>query len=94
MSNDDINRIIEGVRKSVIIQYKDLLTTKEAMEYTGLSEATLKQMRVNREIPYYKSRGGGKAYFKKSDLDEWMMGVRMASSQETDREATRMAYLK
>ncbi len=94
MNESDIDKLVAAVKKSFAVQYKEILSTTEAMEYTGLSEATLKKMRSERAIPYYRSKGGSKTYFKKSDLDEWMTGCRIASADEIETKANRIAYLQ
>lgn len=59
----------------------DFLSLEEASKYTGFSKSWLYQLCHRRAIPYYKP-GGKKTFFKKSDLDCWMMGNRLASFDE------------
>jgi len=65
---------------------KDLLSLNEASTYTGFSKSWLYQLCHKRAIPYYKP-GGKKTYFKKSDLDSWMLNNRQATAQELSMEA-------
>ena len=50
---------------------KDVLTTEEAAEYTGLSLSQLYKLTCSKKIPHYKPRGK-MVYFDKRELDNWM----------------------
>lgn len=64
---------------------KDFLSLDEASSYTGFSKSWLYQLCHKRAIPYYKP-GKKKSFFRKSDLDRWMMSNRQASSDEVTLE--------
>lgn len=64
---------------------KDFLSLEEASLYTGFSKSWLYQLCHRRAIPYYKP-GGKKTFFKKSDLDNWMMRNRLTSLDEIAKE--------
>ena len=51
---------------------KDILSFKEASQYLDLSESSLYKLTSNSRITFHKPNGG-KLYFKKSDLDQWML---------------------
>ena len=53
------------------IQQKEILSFKEALVYLDISESLLYKLTSTRAITYSKPNGG-KLYFKKSDLDNWM----------------------
>ena len=50
----------------------DMLSFKRALIYLDISNSLLYKLTSNKEITYYKPNGG-KLYFKKSDLDNWMI---------------------
>ncbi|REC61450.1 DNA-binding protein [Chryseobacterium pennae] len=51
---------------------KKILSFKEALEYLDVSPSLLYKLTSQRTITYFKPNGG-KIYFKKTDLDHWML---------------------
>ncbi len=56
----------------------ELISKKEAIEFTGLSRATLDRARVSGRLTAYKKNDNWKVYFYKSDLEEFMNEVKPA----------------
>jgi excisionase family DNA binding protein len=54
-----------------LIPQKGILSFKEALVYLDVSESLLYKLTSNRVITFSKPNGG-KLYFRKFDLDEWM----------------------
>lgn len=52
---------------------KDLLSFKEACQYLDVSSSWLYKQTSNKAIPFVKPNGG-KLYFLKSDLENWVLG--------------------
>ena len=52
--------------------HKEILSFKEALLYMDISESMLYKLTSSSKISYSKPNGG-KLYFKKSDLDNWML---------------------
>lgn len=67
---------------------KKILTTKDAAIYLGVSQTFIRKMCMNRELPYYKSRGGKLNYFKVDDLDSWAMAYRVSTNNEMEEEVS------
>lgn len=84
---------IRELRTISLLGQKDALDIDEAVLLTGLSKKTLYDMCTTRRIPHYKSKGGKKTYFKKSDLTEWMLHTRVETYNVIETEASKMAYL-
>ena len=55
-----------------LISYKEILSFNEALIYLDISKSKLYKLTSNRLIEFYKPNGG-KLYFKKVDLDNWML---------------------
>ena len=51
---------------------KEILSFQEAIQYLDISSASLYKMTSESKITFYKPNGG-KLYFKKVDLDSWML---------------------
>lgn len=48
------------------------MTTKEAADYLGRSVSSIHKLTAARAIPFEQDAPGGKCWFLKSELDEWM----------------------
>ena len=55
------------------------LTSKQLAQHLGISVSTVSKLR-GRKIPFYKL--GGKIYFKKQEIDEWIEKTRHKSGGE------------
>lgn len=67
-------------------QSKVAFNMEEASEYTGLSKSTIYKLTSGGKIPY--SQPGNKLiWFKKSDLDDFMLSNRHATTAEIQAEA-------
>lgn len=51
---------------------KEILSFQEALQYLDLSESSLYKLTSDKKITFYKPNGG-KLYFKKENLDSWML---------------------
>lgn len=59
---------------------KEIITIKEAAEYTSYAQPTIYKMCSKRQIPHYKR--GNKLLFKISELDAWMLEYRIETVNE------------
>ena len=55
------------------------LTSKQLAAYLGISVSTVTKLRGGK-VPYYKL--GGRVYFKKQEIDEWIENTRHKSGSE------------
>lgn len=60
----------------------DLLTTKDAAAYIGSTPGALRKMAERKIIGHYKDAGGRILRFKRSELDDWMMSIKVSNNQE------------
>lgn len=67
------------------MQHKEILSFREAIVYLDVSESLLYKLKFNRAITFYKPNGG-KLYFKKSDLDDWMTQNESKSTRVLEEE--------
>jgi len=75
--------------KSELYILKTVLNTKEAMKFLGIGKSTMYKMTSENEIPFSSPRGS-KFYFKRQDLEEWMLQNRTPSRYEMMQDATAM----
>lgn len=90
---DDLIEMLERVEKALCIQAKQALNIDEAAYYIHRSSDTLKGLNLNNEIPFYKNPKGV-IYYKKADLDAWLLKTRYASADETQNTAGRLIQSK
>jgi excisionase family DNA binding protein len=84
---------IRELRTISLIGQKEILDIDEAALMMGLSKQTLYTMCRNRTIPHYKSKGGKKSYFKKSELNDWMLDTKVTTARTVETESIRRVYL-
>lgn len=65
---------------------KSALTLKEAALLLDISESRLRHMIGENKLPYYKQ--GKKTYFKKSDIESWMLQNRYGSASDINSQAS------
>ncbi|MCT4582774.1 MAG: helix-turn-helix domain-containing protein [Flavobacteriales bacterium] len=66
--------------------YPNFMDTEGAMNYLGVSKSTIYKMTMNREVPFYKPTGK-RNYFRRNELDEWLLKHRVKSLDEIEQEA-------
>lgn len=91
MKAADIEARLERIERLVIIAGKEVLNTREAALVLGITEQRVRHLTSAREIPYYKK--GRDNYYKKSELERWRLGMRIASNSDIQSEATTYCVL-
>lgn len=81
-----MNDSIEELRSTLseMKTAKDILTMDDVVSLTGLSKSYVYKIVSRREIPYYKSSGGKTTYFKREDVEKWMLATRCSSVDEIE----------
>ena len=64
----------------------EMLTTKEAADFLGLTVGYLYKLTMQKKIPYYKPFGN-RCYFKRDELVQLLQSNRIATVEETQRQA-------
>lgn len=81
------NARLDKLERLIISSNKEILTTGECALLTGYSEAQQARMRIRREIPYYKPNGG-KVFYKRSEIESWLLRNRKDTEEEINQKAT------
>lgn len=84
---------IRELKEINLLSQKKALTIEDAMLFTGLSKQTLYDLCSKRLIPHYKSRGGKRTYFEKEELTDWMLDMKVSTSDTLNAESARKAFL-
>lgn len=79
---------LEAIIQKHYVLSKDFLTLEEAAEYMQLSKSALYKLTSSKKIPYYVP-GGKIIYFRRIELDEWLIFNRIASTEEITNEVDR-----
>lgn len=83
--NDIVSELVELLASNT----KQVLTVRDVASLTGMSERTIYKYCNERRIPHYKSAGGKMTYFKRSEVEEWMLHTRVATTDEIAQNAVR-----
>ncbi|NVN19450.1 helix-turn-helix domain-containing protein [Muricauda sp. HICW] len=62
----------ENLQQVQLIAHKEILSFREALQYMDVSQSFLYKLTSKKAIEFTKPNGG-KIYFRKSDLDNWML---------------------
>lgn len=89
LTMEDIQCQLDRMERNSLIAAKSVLNIEEAAVFTGLSRSYLYSCVWDRRIPHYKK--GRKLYFKKSELEDWLLEDRIIGMAEVDSLAA--AYL-
>ena len=66
--------------KRVNMLNKDIYTTEDLSELTGLTTTRIHVLCSEKKIPYYKQ--GKRSYFKREEIEKWLTSNYVAMSQE------------
>lgn len=92
LSRDELRELIkEAVRDELAIvksaaSTEMIMGSDDAAHYLGISKSTLYKFTSDNVVPYYKPTGK-RIYFKKSELEEWMLNNRSMSRDEIEQKA-------
>lgn len=77
---------IEKLLNSQAFTNKSILNINEIAQYTGLSKLYLYKLTSKNTIPHYKPNGKH-VYFKKEEIDNWLLRNRQSTNEELENEA-------
>lgn len=78
---------IEALLKRQYALSKEILTLEEAADFLSLSKSAMYKLTSKKEIPYYNP-GGKKIFFKRTELENWILSSKSISVDEVDDEIT------
>ena len=79
---DEIQKMIE----SQGLYTKEVLNFNDTCRYLELSSSHLYKLTSNGTVPFYKPNGK-KIYFRRTELDKWLLRNRTDSQSEIDQRA-------
>lgn len=87
MIDQEIKEQLDRIEQYSMIAAKSMLNIKEAAFILGMTVEGVRMNVRNHILPYYKPNIN-RLYFKKSELEDWMMQNRSKSMAEIESEAT------
>lgn len=88
MNKEDLEKLADLIVEKMKSADKEILNADEAAQYTGLKKSYLYKLTMNRGIPHSKP-SGKMCYFRRKDLDEWMMRNPVKTEDEIRADADR-----
>lgn len=77
---------LDRLEKLIEHSTKEILNVEELINYTGFARSYIYKLVHKNIIPYYKPNGKY-LFFKKSDIDEWLLSNRSISNSELKQKA-------
>ena len=71
---------------------KSLMNAEEVAKYTGYAKRYIYNLTRAKKIPHYKR--DGKVFFKKEEIDEWLLENRVMSENEVRQAASDYCFRK
>jgi excisionase family DNA binding protein len=86
---ENVKEIIQqqGNDPRTYLLQKEILSLQEACVYLSISPSYMYKLTSSRKIPHY-SPMGKLIYFKRIELDEWVLKKRRSSEEEINLEAS------
>jgi len=78
---------LQSIEQATLIGVKEALTVDDVVAYTGLAKSYIYKLVHERRIPYYKNASGGRIYFRKQEIIDWMLHQRVSPLSEIRAEA-------
>lgn len=78
---------LDRIESLVLVRAKEVLTLDECSAYTGYTKNHLYRLTSQRTIPFYKPMGGT-IFFRKSEIEDWLLRNRHATEAEINSKAT------
>ena len=87
---NEINARLLRIEELTLAGIKAVLNVTEASQFTGISKPQLYRLTSEKRIPHYKKNN--KLYFKKTELENWMLQNKIETIDEINSRASTYAY--
>ena len=81
--NEEIQAQLDRIERYATLKAKEVLNVEETALMLGISKSRIYHLASSREIPHYKQ--GKSIYFKKSEIEEWMLQDRIPTREDSSR---------
>lgn len=83
---EEIKAKLEAIERNTLLAAKNVLTIGDVVILTGITKQSLYRMTCQNRIPYYRPMGG-KVYFDRKEIEDWLRRNRVATVDEVNSEA-------
>ena len=88
---EELKQVADLITANIIGTQKEVLSSDEAARFLGVSKSCLYKWTMSRQIPHYKSPSGKMCYFNRKEIEAWMQSCRVATNEELEQQAHRIA---
>lgn len=85
----DLSNKLDHIAELTLIGSKTVLNIEEAALFTGLSVGHIYRLTSGKKIPHFKKQR--KLYFKKAELEAWMLDTKILTDGEIQGKASTYA---
>ena len=89
VSLETLQNSIEELKRIATLNVKETLSVDELSEVYGLKKSYIYSLVHTKRIPYYKVAGGRLTYFKKSEVEKFLLSDRVGTIEEAEQQAAR-----
>lgn len=87
---NEIKAQLLRIEELTLAGIKAVLNVTEASQFTGISKPQLYRLTSEKRIPHYKKNN--KLYFKKTELENWMLQNKIETIDEINSKASTYVY--
>lgn len=87
MSDKEFMDKLDEIRNASLLQSKNIYNADEACLFLGVKKSYLYELVRNKKIHYFKSAGGKLSYFRRADLEKWMLSIEFSTHDENHNKA-------
>lgn len=73
------------IEQAIRMQVREVIDMDDCAVLTGYSKQHLYRLTSSHAIPHY--RRGGKVFFRKTEIEDWLTSVRIKTNDEIEKEA-------
>lgn len=89
ISLQSIQSSIDELKRIATLSAKETLSVDELSEVYGLKKSFIYSLVHTRRIPYYKAGGGRLTFFKKSEVEAFLLSDRVSTIDEAEQTAAK-----
>lgn len=86
METKTIIKRLDRIEKLLVRNAKPILTVDDLINYSGYSRSYIYKLVHRKEIPFYKP-GGKNLFFKREEINDWLLQNKTKSESEIEVEA-------
>lgn len=86
MTKEELKALADTIVDKLNLCQKEVMSIEDVALYTGMKKSYIYKLTSGGHIPYYKP-GGKYLFFKRTEIDQWLLSNRYGSADELNAEA-------